>query len=318
MNKSDLLRKISYSAPGKIILSGEHAVVYGKPGLISALDLRLTFSLWKSNKKIEDKKILTFVDKVKNYLKGRRIKFNDSAFDYQIKSQIPQGKNLGSSAALSVAASAALLEFYTGKQFDKSEINTVAYEIEKYFHGKPSGGDNSTSCFGGLVYFRKELEFLKNISALNIRIPKNIDDTLYIVDSGKPKETTKDMIEQVGKLFNKYPEKIEAVFNKIEKITKRMVLAIVQENVQMFKHSIIDNQRLLESLEVISKKTKTLLNNLSSYGAGKVTGAGGYKKGSGNLLFFADKPKELEFYLKKNKINYLKFKQDFEGVRKEN
>lgn len=311
------MRKISYSAPGKIIISGEHAVVYGKPGLISALGLRLKFTVWESKKETKDEIIKMIYEKVKDYLKSKKLKFNNSSFDYQIESQIPQGKNLGSSAAFSVASSAALLEFYTGKQFDKSEINVIAYEIEKYFHGKPSGGDNSTSCFGGLVYFRKEFEFLKNISALNIRIPKKIDDALYIIDSGKPKETTKEMIEMVGKLLNKYPKKIEGVFNKIEKITKRIVLSIVQENVQMFKQSIIENQRLFENLKVVSQKTKRLLSELKKFGVGKVTGAGGFKEGSGNLLFFADKPKELEFYLKKNKINFLKFKQDFEGVRKE-
>ncbi len=310
------MRKISYSAPGKIILSGEHAVVYGKPGLISALDLRLKFTVWESNKIIKDKTIQTIVEKVKDYLKKKKISFIDRLIDYSIDSAIPQGKNLGSSTALAVASSAALLEFYTGRQFQKHEINAVAYEIEKYFHGKPSGGDNSASCFGGLVYFRKEFEFLKNISALNIRIPKKINEALFIIDTGKPKETTKEMIDRVGNLLNKNSKKVENIFNNIEKVTKRMVLSLVQENVQMFKQSIIDNQGLLENLNIVSKKTKVLLNSLSLYGRGKITGAGGYQAGSGNLLFFADKPKELESSLKKNKISFLKFKQDFDGVKR--
>ncbi len=311
------MKKIAYSAPAKIILSGEHAVVYGRPDIISAIDLRLKFTVWGDKKEIEDKIIKMISQTVKDYLRRKKISFNEKFFNYNIESEIPIGQKMGSSAALSVASSAAFLEFYTGKQFDKEAINTTAYEIEKYFHGKPSGGDNSTSCYGGLIYFRKEFEFLKNISALNIRIPKNIDDALYIIDSGKPRENTREMIDKVGKLLNKYPEKIEDVFSKIEKTTKRMVVAISKEDSDFFKQCIVDNEKLLEMLRVVSAKAKDLLKDLTKFGVGKVTGGGGYEEGSGNLLFFADKPQELENYLKQNKINFIKFKQDFEGVKRE-
>ncbi len=308
---------ISYSAPGKIILSGEHAVVYGRPDLISAIDLRLKFTVWEDKKNTKDQIIKMISQKVKDYLKSKGIVFSDKSFNYEIESELPKGKNLGSSAALSVASSAALLEFYTGKKFSKEEINRVAYEIEKYFHGKPSGGDNSTSCFGGLIYFRKEFEFLKNISALNIRIPQKIDDGLYIINSGKVQETTKEMIDKVGKLLNKYPKKIEDIFGQIEKTTKKMVVAIRSENTAFFRQCIEDNEKLLEALAVVSSKAKVLLKDLAKFGVGKVTGSGGEEKGSGNILFFADKPRELESYLKQKKINFIKFKQDWEGVRRE-
>ena len=309
--------KISYSAPAKTILSGEHAVVYGKPALISALNLRLKFTVREEEVKVKDKTIAMIDELVKKHLGEKKIAYTDKKFAYKIDSEIPIGQNLGSSAALSVAASAALLEFYTGKQFSKDEINSVAYEIEKYFHGKPSGGDNSASCFGGLIYFRKEFEFLKNISALNIKIPQKINDALYIIDSGKSQEKTSELVKKVGELYNHNPKNIEEILNDIEKVTKHMVLSINQESVDSFKECIGKNELLLEQLSVVSDKTKKLIVTLSKYGVGKVTGAGGISQGSGNLLFFADQPKELEEFLKIEKISYLKFIQDFEGVRRE-
>lgn len=310
------MNKISYSAPAKIILSGEHAVVYGKPALISAINLRLTFSVFSTNKKNNNEIIMIIAEQVKKYLKGKKIKFTDKAFDYHITSEIPIGQNLGSSAALSVASSGALLEFYTGHQFSKDDINSVAYEIEKYFHGKPSGGDNSASCFGGLIYFRKEFEFLKNISSLNIRMPKNINDALYIIDSGRSSETTGELVKRVGELYNKKPNIIGEVLNSIEKETKRIVVSITQESISFFKQSVQENEELLEKLEIVSNKTKKLLNDLKKFGVGKVTGAGGFKTGSGNILFFADRPKVLEGHLNKKNISFIKFTQDFEGVKK--
>ncbi len=70
-------------------------------------------------------------------------------------------------------------------------------------------------------------------------------------------------------------------------------------------------------LGVVSKKTKKLLKDLEQFGYGKMTGAGGKAKGSGYLVFFTDRPKELEKYCKDKNISYFKFKQSYEGVKRE-
>jgi len=311
---------ISYSAPSKVILSGEHAVVYGKPALVCAIDKRLNFSVQEKKEKKMNKhdQLISVIDQiVKKYLEKEKINFKVKNFSYSIHSSIPISRGLGSSAALSVAASAALLKFYTGRDFDKETVNNLAYMAEKHFHKNPSGVDNTTSCFGGLIFYRKEFEFLKNISVLNFKIPKTIEDNLFLIDSGKPKETTAQMVDWVRQRYNKKPNLVEEIFNQIEKITKKIAVALVREDNRFFAENLFENQLRLELLGVISKTAKKLLESLSRFGIGKITGAGGVKEGSGFILFYSFDKEKLINYLKKNKITYFKFKADFFGLKKD-
>ena len=280
--------KISYSAPAKVILSGEHAVVYGKPALVSAINLRLKFTVTNLARPRQDsnldKGILFISNKVKNFLKEQRIQFVDKLFDYKIESEIPIGRGLGSSAALSVASVAAFLEFYAGRQFDKELINKMSFEIEKYFHKSPSGVDNSAVCFGGIFIYRKTSSLSKNINNLDFKIPKNIDEKLFLIDSGKPKETTGEMVESVKSV--KSVESVNDILNKIELETKNIEVAIKNQDINLFKDCLVNNERLLEELGVVSEKTKELLFSLHKFGVGKVTGAGGRETNSGFILFF--------------------------------
>ncbi|MDO8497748.1 MAG: hypothetical protein Q7S61_04350 [bacterium] len=310
--------KISYSAPAKVILSGEHSVVFGKPAFVSALDLRLRFTLWEEKKNQEKEKSIQIIEKsVKEYLQNKKIRYEDKIYAYSIQSDIPIGRGLGSSAALGVAGAAAFLEFYTGKEFSRDEINMVAYSVEKYFHKNPSGVDPSTSCFGGLIYYRKEFEFLKQISALTFKIPRHIENKLFLIDTGKPLETTAVMIESVGKLYNKEPAMTENVLNEMEKITKRMVLSIIKEDELFFRDCLFKNEILLEKLNIVSRKAKKIIKNLSQYGTGKITGGGGKKAGSGIILFLAEDEQKMRSYCVSNDIPVLKFIHSHEGVKKE-
>jgi mevalonate kinase len=310
--------KISYSAPGKVILSGEHSVVYGKPALVSAINLLLTFTIYLRSYKDskQDGEIMFSSHKVKEYLKKQNIKFVDKPFDYKIESEIPVGRGLGSSAALSVTTVAAFLEFYIGKEFDKKIVNNLAFQIEKYFHTNPSGVDNSASCFGGLILYKKNAPFNK----LNLEIPKNFQNKLFLIDSGKPEETTGEMVKLVKSVISNQLKSVESVesvktvFNRIENETEKILDAIENKNVDEFKESIFKNEKLLEELDVISEKTKKLLKELSQFGVGKTTGAGGKKEGSGFILFYADDKEKLINYLDERKIKYYKFEPDSKGL----
>lgn len=315
--KHEASKKITYSAPGKVILSGEHVSIYGKPALICAIPLRLKFSLTLSNKACSDSNISFIADTVSSFLKKIKKYKRDRKFDFRIESDIPIGVGLGSSAALSVVAVAAFLEFFSGEEFESAEINNLAFKIEKRFHKNPSGIDNTVSTFGGLIYFRREFDFLKSIFKLGFKIPKKIEDRLYLINTGKPNETTAEMIDLVGSFYNKNPKKYEKIFYEIEKVTKRIVISAVKEDTSFFENSITENQILLEEIGVVSQKTKNLLRNLKHFGSGKVTGAGGVKEYSGFILFYAKEINKLLLYLKEKKINYFKFKQSQSGVLKE-
>ncbi|EKE14252.1 MAG: hypothetical protein ACD_12C00604G0005 [uncultured bacterium] len=298
--------KISYSAPGKVILSGEHAVVYGNPALVSAIDLRLIFTISSRSYKDSNlsKEILIVSNQVKSFLSEKKINFVNKPFSYEIKSAIPVGRGLGSSAALSVAVVAAFLEFYTGKKFEKEIINNLAFEIEKHFHKNPSGVDNSSSCFGGLILYQKQ----KNLKNLDYKIPKNIEEKLFLIDSGKPGETTGEMVDFARTKVDK------KILMEIEITTSNLITSIKKQDEVLFKQCLVKNENLLEKLEIVSEKTKKLLSNLSIFGGGKVTGAGGRETNSGFIFFLADDKKRLKEYLKRKKINYYQFIPDYRGL----
>jgi len=305
---------ISYSAPGKIILSGEHSVVYTKPAFVTAIDLKLTFHIKKdrSKKKSPHDKAIDYCENiVKTYLQKKRIPFHDDPYNYSIDSDIPKGCGMGSSAAFCVASVASFLHYYTGHEHDKQAINSLAYQCEKYFHGMPSGVDVSASCFGGLIFYRKEFEFLKTISSLNFKIPKKFQDRMILINTGRPVESTTEMVKHVGNLYNKHPKKIEQTLAGIERVTKRMVISIVKEDLKMFTDALGENHKLLVELGIVSKDAQKLLKSLTPYGVGKVTGAGGLKKGSGMILFCV---KESQMIKQIKREIYLPFKQNFNGV----
>jgi len=309
--------KITYSAPAKVILSGEHAVVYGKPAIVSAIDIRLRFSIQEGAGKRQDPHVEKIAEIVQKYLTEKKLKGSlKKSYVVTIESDIPIGRGLGSSAALSVAGAAAFLEFFSGKARSPEIANNLAYQVEKIFHRLPSGVDNSTAAFGGLVYFRKEFEFLKGIYKVAFKIPQKIEEKLYLIDSGPPLETTADMVNHVGKFYNSHAKSTEQIFNVIEKTTKRLVVSLVKEDGSFFAQQISENQQLLEKLGVVSNSTKKLLYGLTKYGVGKITGAGGKKSASGYLLFYADNPPGLEKRLKKQAVSYMKFTQSHDGVKK--
>lgn len=308
------MKAYSYRAPAKVILSGEHAVVYGKPALVSGLGLYCTITIHTGKgKKSLDKHLQTIHDLVLTYLQ-KKSPVTKKDFRLQIKNEIPVGRGLGSSAALSVAFIAALLHFYTGQEAEKELINSLAYQAEKHFHGNPSGADNTACCFGGLIYYRKEFEFLKTISALNSKLPKKFEEHLFLIDTGKPAESTAEMVKQVSQLYNKNPKGTDLTIYSIEKATKRLVVSVIKEDSEMFRASIQENGKLLMKLGVVPDRAARMLQSLQKYGVGKITGAGGSTTGGGFILFYATQPDELIEYFNKKEIVYYPFVQDYKGV----
>jgi mevalonate kinase len=127
-------------APGKVILLGEHAVVYGEPALAAAIDRHLTVA-------VEPARTTDCPDA---FVAIAREAGWSGGFSVEITSEIPFGSGLGSSAALGVALARA---FKPGCSAE--EAARLAMHLERAVHGKPSGVDPAASAHGGIIFFQK-------------------------------------------------------------------------------------------------------------------------------------------------------------------
>ena len=260
------------SAPAKLILSGEHSVVYGYPAIATAVNLRLTA--------------------------------NASG---NISSDIPIGAGLGSSAAFAVATSA--LEF---ESLDLEKINDAAYRVEKKLHGNPSGVDNTIVTYGGFLWYRKENEKFKTFKQIGTKtkLPK-----IYLLNTGKPIESTKEMVEMVGGRYSSKKISTLKIFKNMEDITKNF-LDLLLGGKEDFGKLISENERLLEELGVVSNKTKDLVRIIEKAGGHiKVSGAGGKKDGSGMAILYHKDIEKITLLKKKHGFNLIPVKVGEEGVR---
>lgn len=305
---------ITISVPAKVHLLGEHSVVYGKPALLSAINLRVYITISPETKKrknaTEDpyddnafalQKIIEKVIKKKFKIK--------SIPSYRIKvvSEIPIGYGLGSSAAISAGYSAALLSFLN-IDWDYKLVNEIAYEGEKLFHGNPSGGDVAAVINGGFIWFRKEIESLKIIHPIPHKIHKSVGQ-FFLIDSGKPIENTKEMVGIVREKFQQSPDKIGRIFDDQEKLTKELLTAMTDGNQSEIVRIMQQGEKNLEALGVVGLKVKSIVSQIESIGgACKILGGGGVKDGSGMLLAYHQYPKILITLIKKNTWKYHKIK----------
>jgi len=263
------------SAPGKIILSGEHSVVYGYPALVAAVGRRLTI--------------------INN---GRRSK---------IISNIPIGCGMGSSAALAVAKSALKI----GK-LDKEKINEMAYKMEVRQHGKPSGVDNTVSTYGGFLWYRKESENLKTLQKVN---PVRKFPKIYLMNTGRPIESTKEVVKNVANHYLNRKSYFDTVFRDMEKVTKSFLNYLYRskadfEDLVMENELLLEK---LGVVSVSTKQIIRRIEKIG--GAAKVTGAGGINGNSGMIIVFHKDAEKLSVFAKRNKIPVFAVKLGEEGVK---
>ncbi len=312
---------ITISVPAKIHLLGEHVVVYGKPALLAAINRRVVVKIVPSKTKQihgvqshlpEIKQLIKILEEeIKKRTRIKKIEF----YSISIDSQIPVRYGLGSSAALSAAFTAALLSFLE-ISWNKKIIFEIAYEGEKFFHGNPSGGDLAAVIEGGLLWFRKDFEFLKTFSPLPFTPHKNIKQFI-LINSGQPKESTKKLVEKAAQFRKLFFQKTEELFNLQENLTKQMVTALKEGNEDSLIECIKLGEKNLEGLGVVGKKTKSLIRKIEKLGgAAKISGGGGIKEGAGMLLAYHKNKDELIKCLKRKKIEFFDVEIEKNGLKK--
>lgn len=281
---------VTVSAPAKIHLMGEHAVVYGYPALLAAINLRMKITIDEKTDGSTGIDIISSDDS--SYARHALEVFldtfqlaNPTPARITITSEIPSGFHLGSSAAVAVCMSGALLFFYK-KIWNPTRINELAYEIEKKQHGNPSGGDNTAVTMGGLIWYRKELEFLKSIWQLPFK-PHSSLSHFMIVNTGRPKESTGEMVASVKVKLQQNTTFVEEQFRTNELQTRLIAQAIKEGNEQQLIEALKTGEKTLEAIGVVSDVVLPCIRDIEqSGGAAKILGGGGIAGGVGFLLCY--------------------------------
>ncbi|MCS7119349.1 MAG: mevalonate kinase [Archaeoglobaceae archaeon] len=280
------------SAPGKIILFGEHAVVYSRRALVSAIDLRCRVEVKRSTEfKIISPLGVTSIDfKIHPYVSFALERFKEireiNGVEILIRSDIPIASGLGSSSAVTVATIKALSEEFNAGLSDE-EIFEIARKVEMDVQGRGSGVDPFISTFGGSWIFPKK-----------IKVDLSLE--LFVVKLWE--RATKTMVEKVANLRRRYGDVVEKIFDAIDQITLKSLNCSLED----FEELIYINQSLLRAIGVSSPEIDEVVAKMEKFGFRvKITGAGG--GGCVYGLFKGKKP-EGSFVVKTNA----------EGVRIEN
>ncbi|MCK5636470.1 MAG: mevalonate kinase, partial [Thermoplasmatales archaeon] len=172
------------------------------------------------------------------------------------------------SAASCVAIARALSDQYELNLTDE-EINEIAYEGEKGYHGTPSGIDNTASTFGGLIWFEKaENNVIEKI------VPPNPIE-IVMGNTGKVADTT-SAVAGVRDRKEKNPEKYQEIFNRAENIAYLAKDAIQDEDFKELGKLMNENHKLLQQIEVSSRELDFIVKLARDQGAlgAKLTGGG--------------------------------------------
>ncbi|HUU74998.1 MAG TPA: mevalonate kinase [Methanoregulaceae archaeon] len=244
----------TWSAPGKVFLFGEHAVVYGKPGIAMAIKPRVFVTVRKSRTAHHAKS--PYID---NCFAEMGVKGS-----VYINSQLPSSSGLGSSAAVTVATLSAINDEF-GKDYSLVEIADMAFAIEKKVQkGRASPTDTSVSAFGGLV-------FITGTSRRRLP-PQNFQ---MIIGNSMVSHNTSKMVEMVSDFQKKQPDICNPVIEAIGAITISAMHHMTNAN-ELGKLMNM-NHALLEVLGVGHPALSRLIlaaRAAGAYGA-KLTGAGG-------------------------------------------
>ncbi len=269
------------SAPGKIILFGEHAVVYGRPALavpvtqvhadvevsdstrvgiwIDAPDVNLHAEL---NTLPSDHPMASVINNL--FFLSRVSPFPN--LEIKISSTIPVASGLGSGAAVTVALTRALSSYLNYSVTDEA-VNAFTYEIEKLHHGTPSGIDNTVVTYAKPVYFVKD----QPIEIFKVGGPF----TIVIGDTGI-QAPTKESVGDVRKLWEADQPKWENIFAEVGDISFAARRVIEEGWIKMLGALMDENHALLQQMTVSSPELDKLVEAARKAGAlgAKLSGGG--------------------------------------------
>ena len=305
-------------APGKIILCGEHAVVYASPALVMAVDRHAhcriqsnddTIHLSLKDLDVHCSVHLKDLAKVTSHIRQRFDSFLDnkvpirnvlqnpqdlyllaidifhqhhglkSGLDLEIYSNLIIGSGMGSSAATLTSLYHALYTHFE-LPYKLNDIYKLTLETEHFQHGNPSGIDPYISTFGGFIRFENRIPV-----ALDFQPPE-----FHLIDTGSPASTTGECVMAVQKFAN------SDIWQSFADTTNLFEHAIKSGQYPLLIKAVRDNHRLLDKIGVVPARINNFIRNIEQKGgAAKISGAGCIKGPHAGLViaFMDTDPQEL-------------------------
>jgi mevalonate kinase len=275
------------TAPGKIILFGEHAVVYGRPAIAAPLsqvraravvsdgsadgsvrlivpDLGQAFSLHEAD---EENALAAAVRQLQ-----RAAQIDDlPPLTITVSSQIPIASGLGSGAAITAAIIRALAQHLGLAEFaENSAVSDLTYEVEKIYHGTPSGIDNTVVAFEQPVYFQRG-QPRNRIEPFAVTRPLR----LIVADTGVS-SSTRQVVADVRRQWQANRQTFDDLFDRCGAITGQARHALQLGDLVRIGHLMTQNQALLQAMTVSAPELERLIETAVAAGAwgAKLSGAG--------------------------------------------
>ena len=282
------MNKITVSAPGKLMLLGEHAVVYNHPCLVTAVDQRMRATV-ETLKSLElqleatDVEVTGYKKPLSELGKGdipKGAKFVEIAVKnlnekYPLKtglkitttSEFSSQFGFGSSSASTVCTIKAISKILALSLTNK-EIFDLSYKTVLDIQGKGSGFDVAAAIYGGTLYF---------VTGGKVIEPLDIKSLPLIVGHSGVKADTVTLINKVKESFANRQNRLNEIYNGIEGLVNEAKDALLKKDWAKFGNLMNSNQEYLKELGVSIDKLDNMINgaiNVGAYGA-KLSGAGG-------------------------------------------
>jgi mevalonate kinase len=260
---------------GKVILLGEHAVVYGYPALAGPLSWgvrawarpasRCALVLPAGVRGANRRRALMAFDRAAAACGRPRVKV-------ELDANLPVSMGLGSSAALSVACARVLLES-AGKRAEVRDVCRVALAMEKTFHGTPSGVDHACSATGRLILYRKRAGAALGASRV-VRSPRPLKVLVTLIGE---RPSTRDTVAGLRARIQRWPRRYRRVLEEMGQLAREGASAVEAGDLESLGDAMNVNQGLLRALGLSSAGIDAMADRLRALGAlgAKLTGAGG-------------------------------------------
>lgn len=324
--------KIAASAPGKAILFGEHAVVYGKPAIAVAVNKKAHIKIRERSDslikveapglgvsgylELEDEAIKYENNPIHkgilNYLIRSLKKIQNTTGSYldfrglniTIDLEIPVGAGLGSSAAVTVATLAAASSYHE-LDLKRDEIASLAHQVELDVQGAASPIDTTLSTYGGAIYLSEDAGRIEDLA---------VDWNIPLVIGHTPRRgNTKELIKYVRIKKEKYPSIINPIIESIHQITEKARKTLLDGDEETLGELMNINHGLLDALGVNTPALSRMIYLARESGAkgSKITGAGG----GGSIIAYCPGRKDEVLHKLKKVENAFAIKISREGFK---